>query len=398
MVKALKKLAEKEQNQVHITDIKVFQLKGHGIQSIIKVETDAGLYGIGEAGLPAVIVQGYLDFMKDRLIGQDALAIEKNYAYMVRMQAQWHAHWTQNPTVSGIDMALWDIAGKVFNRPVSELLTGKFRDEIDMYVNTGGPEDWRDKSACRDWAQKIRNHPNGFKTVKIGFQGMLGNSLAKDAFRPGFLSETLKPSVLRLIQQGYENIREALGWEHDIIIHCHNEFDLPSAIGLAKAVAPIQPLWIEDALPVIYSDSYKILVQASPVPVITGEKLEHPAEFLQFIANGAVHAIHPDLAFVGGITGGRKIADIAELYYVPMGVHMCGSYVQLAATAHWGANVRNFTISETRDPQDWCLYTEMAKEGIHIKDGKFKVPTGPGLGITLDTDYFNSIVENGKWV
>src|ERR1035441_4475597 len=103
MVKALKKLAEKEQNQVHITDIKVFQLKGHGIQSIVKVETDAGIYGIGEAGLPAVIVQGYLDFMKDRLIGQDALAIEKNYAYMVRMQAQWHAHWTQNPTVSGID-------------------------------------------------------------------------------------------------------------------------------------------------------------------------------------------------------------------------------------------------------------------------------------------------------
>ncbi len=393
----LKKLAQKEKNQVHITDIKVFQLKGHGIQSIIKVETDAGLYGIGEAGLPAVIVQGYLDFMKDRMIGQDALAIEKNYAYMIRMQAQWHAHWTQNPTVSGIDMALWDIAGKVFNRPVSELLTGKFRDEIEMYVNTHGPDDWRDKAACRDWAQRIHNHPNGFKTVKIGFQGLLGKGLAEDAYRGGFLSETLKPSELRVIQQGYENVREALGWEHDIIIHCHNEFDLPTAIGLAKAVAPIQPLWIEDALPVIYSDSYKVFAQASPVPVITGEKLEHPAEFLQFIANGAVHAIHPDLAFVGGITGGRKIADIAELYYVPMGVHMCGSYVQLAATAHWGANVRNFTISETRDPQDWCLYTEMAQEGIQIKDGKFKVPTGPGLGITLDTKFFNSIVENGKW-
>ncbi len=149
---AFKELAEKEKNRVRITAIKVYQLKNHGIQSIIKVETDAGIYGIGEAGLPAIIVQGYLDFMKDSLIGQDALAIEKCYADMIRMRAQWHAHWTQNPTVSGIDMALWDIAGKVFNQSVSELTTGRFREEIELYVNTMGPKDWFDPTACRDWA------------------------------------------------------------------------------------------------------------------------------------------------------------------------------------------------------------------------------------------------------
>ena len=87
-------VAESEKNRVRITDIKVFQLRNHGIQSIIKVETDAGIDGIGEAGLPAGIVQGYLDFMRDSLIGQDALAIEKCYADSIRMRAQWHAHWT----------------------------------------------------------------------------------------------------------------------------------------------------------------------------------------------------------------------------------------------------------------------------------------------------------------
>jgi L-alanine-DL-glutamate epimerase-like enolase superfamily enzyme len=127
---AYQTLADSERNRVRITGIKAFQLKGHGIQSLIRVDTDAGIHGVGEAGLPAVIVQGYLEFMKDSLIGQDALAIEKCYADMTRMRAQWHAHWTQNPTVSGIDMALWDIAGKVFNRSVSELLTGRFRDGI----------------------------------------------------------------------------------------------------------------------------------------------------------------------------------------------------------------------------------------------------------------------------
>jgi len=388
--------AKSEKNRIHITNIKVYQLKNHGIQSIIKVETDAGVYGIGEAGLPAIIVQGYLDFMKDSLIGQDALAIEKCYADMIRMRAQWHAHWTQNPTISGIDMALWDIAGKVFNRPVSSLLTGRFRDEIQLYVNTGGPVDWFDPSACRDWAQEMKAEPHGFKVIKFGFEALLGRGLPKDASHPGFLSDMLTQTELKIIRQGYENCRDALGWDIDIIIHCHNEWDLPSALGIAEAVAPIKPLWIEDALPVIYSDTWKALRQSSPVRVMTGEKLEHPAEFLQFMMNEAVHAIHPDLAFVGGLTGGRKIADLAELFYIPVITHNVGSYIQLVANAHFGASVRNFVMSENRIPQG-DLYAEMSEEGITVIDGKMKVPAKPGLGITIRPEVMNKIIENGKW-
>jgi L-alanine-DL-glutamate epimerase-like enolase superfamily enzyme len=395
-METIQSLAAKEQDQVHITDIKVFQLKGHGIQSIIRVETDAGVWGIGEAGLPAIIVQGYIDFMREWLVGQDALAIEKCYADMIRMRAQWHAHWTQNPTVSGIDMALWDIAGKVFNRSVSSLLTGRFRDEIQLYVNTAGPQDWRDPIACRDWAQEVKADPNGFKVVKFGFEQMLGRGLAPDASHPGWLSDMLTPTELKIIRQGYENCREALGWDIDIIIHCHNEWDLPTALGLAEAVAPIKPLWIEDAMPVMYSDSWKALRQSSAVRIATGEKLEHPAEFLQFMANGAIHVIHPDLAFVGGLTGGRKIADLAELYYIPVVTHNVGSFVQLAATAHFGASVRNFVITECRIPQGQ-LYPEMSEEGIQVKDGKMKVPTGPGLGLTIRPEVMEEIIEGGKW-
>jgi L-alanine-DL-glutamate epimerase-like enolase superfamily enzyme len=393
---SLQALTQAEKDQLHITAIKVFQLKGHGIQSLIRVETDAGIYGIGEAGLPAVIVQGYLDFMRDSLIGQDALAIEKCYADMTRMRAQWHAHWVQNPTISGIDMALWDIAGKVFNRPVSRLLTGRFRDEIQLYVNTIGPEDWLDPISCRDWAQEIKADPHGFKTIKFGFERMIGRGLPPDRYRGGFLSQMLTQTELKTISQGYENCRDALGWDIDIIIHCHNEWDLPTALGIAEAVAPIKPLWLEDALPALYSDTWKAFKQSSPVRVITGEKLEHPAEFLQFMMNGAVHAIHPDLAFVGGLTGGRKIADLAELFYIPIATHNVGSYVQLIATAHYGASVRNFVMTETRIPQGQ-LYEEMSEEGLTVKDGKLTVPTGPGLGITIKPEVMNEIIENGKW-
>lgn len=393
---AYTQLSELEKNRVHITAIKVFQLKNHGIQSIIKVETDAGIYGIGEAGLPAVIVQGYLEFMNEWLIGQDALAIEKCYADMIRMRAQWHAHWTQNPTISGIDMALWDIAGKVFNCSVSELTTGRFREEIELYVNTAGPRDWFDPAACQDWADEVKADPHGFKTVKFGFEGLLGRQLASDASHPGWLSEMLKQTELKVIRQGFENCRQALGWDYDIIIHCHNEWDLTSALGIAEAVAPIRPLWIEDALPVLYSDAWSAFRNQSPVRVATGEKLEHPAEFLQFLQNQAVHVIHPDIAFVGGLTGGRKIADLAELFYIPVVTHNVGSYVQLVANAHFGASVRNFVMSENRIPQG-DLYAEMSEEGIDVKDGKMKVPTGPGLGITIRPDVFNELVENARW-
>jgi L-alanine-DL-glutamate epimerase-like enolase superfamily enzyme len=390
-------LAESEMNQVHVTDIKAFQLKNHGIQSIIKVETDQGIYGVGEAGLPANIVQGYLDFMKEWLIGQDALSIEKNYAYMIRMRAQWHAHWTQNPTVSGIDMALWDIAGKVFNKPVSSLLTGRFRDETQLYVNNGGPDDWFDKAVCQDWAQKLKSDPRGFKVIKVGFERLLGRGMRPDRYQPGWLSPMLDPSDFKLIQRGYENIREALGWDMDFIVHCHNEWDLASALGIAEAIAPAKPLWIEDALPVMYSDSWKAFRASSPVRVMTGEKLEHPAEFLQFMANGAVDAIHPDLAFVGGLTGGRKIADLAELYYIPVATHVAGSYVQMIANAHWGASVRNFVMAENQIPNVGFLHEEMSEEGYQVKNGNLITPTGPGLGITIRPDVFNSIIQNGKW-
>jgi len=155
-------------------------------------------------------------------------------------------------------------------------------------------------------------------------------------------------------------------------------------------------LWIEDALPVIYSDTWKAFRQSSPVRVMTGEKLEHPAEFLQFMANSAVDAIHPDLAFVGGLTGGRKIADLAELFYIPVATHNVGSYVQMIANAHWGASVRNFVMSENRIPAGY-LWEEMSEEGYTVKDGNLKVPAGPGLGITIRPEVFNRIVESGTW-
>jgi L-alanine-DL-glutamate epimerase-like enolase superfamily enzyme len=379
----LETLVQPEKRHVRITAIKALQLRNHG-QSLIKVETDAGVFGLGEAGAPGPVVRAHLkDYFAPRLIDQDPLNIEYLYQLMTHGVSQWQARYVHTPTVSGIDVALWDIAGKLLGRSISELLAGRFRDEIPLYFNvTSHPDNWLDSASCREWAQRETSHPAGFRTIKMGFDDLLARGPRKGWHQGGRPSLMLAQSDLHLIRQGYENCREAVGWDYDLIIHCHNEWDLPSAIGIAEAVEAVKPLWVEDALPVMYSDAWKAYKLASKVRVMTGEKLELLNEFLPFLTNGAVDVLHPDIAYAGGITGCRKVADLAELYYVPVVTHCVGSLVQLLATAHYGAMVRNFVISENRIPNG-DLFEAMNEEPLVVKDGKLRLPDGPGLGITL---------------
>jgi galactonate dehydratase len=241
----------------------------------------------------------------------------------------------------------------------------------------------------------MKEHPHRWKTLKFGFERLIGQGLAPNRYVVGLPGKMLTTHELSTIRQGYENCREALGFETNIIVHCHNEWDVPSAIGLAEAVESIQPLWIEDPLPVVYSESWLALKRASPVRILTGEKLELPRGFLPFLANKAIDAIHPDLVFAGGLTGCRKIADLAELFYIPVVTHNIGTLVHNAATAHFGASVRNFVMTETRISQG-VLIEEMGEERVTVIDGKLPVPTGPGLGITLIPEILRENLLEGE--
>lgn len=383
-------LAEKEKNRIRITAIKAMQLKNTAGQSLVKVETDAGIYGIGEAGVSGPVVRAQIRNMESLLIGKDPLDIGVLFDRMVNLM---HPYRPSIPTISGIDIALWDIAGKVLNRPISKLLSGRFREEVPLYINTG--TNLLDKSACKEWAQKLKESPEGWHTIKLGFEGILHHKSPKKELYPGRPSQMLTATELRLIHKGFENCREALGNDIDFIVHCHNEWDLPSAIGLAHAVAESDPLWIEDPMPVTYSDSWKALKHASPVRIETGEKLELAREFLPFIVNEAVDVIQPDIVFAGGFTGCQKIADLASLYYIPLTTHNVGSLVHNMATIHFGASTRNFVMTETRISQLKLIH-EMGEEEIHVQNGRIKVPDKPGLGITLREDVLKANLEAGE--
>ena len=377
-------------SDVRITDLDAMQLAGIAGQSLVKVETDAGVVGYGESGADGPTVRAQLDLLEKDLIGKDPLNRERHYTVLLGRQHPYRPHV---PTVSGVDIALWDLAGKLLDRPASELLTGRFRDSVPMYVNDG-PADPLDPDSCRVWGERIRDE-TPYTAVKVTFDDAVASG-SRDMRAPGRRRRTLTQSELAALERAAANVREGLGQDVDFIVHCHNEWDLPSAKGIADAVASANPLWVEDPLSIPYADSWEQLTDGSPVRILTGEKLERTHEFERFLNNGAVDALQPDLAFAGGITGCRNVAQAADANHIPVTAHNVGSLVQNAATVHFGASVRNFWTTETRVTQLDLLDEMGDAPGLTVEDGCLQVPDGPGLGVELDEDVLRENRTEGE--
>jgi L-alanine-DL-glutamate epimerase-like enolase superfamily enzyme len=391
-------LAESERGRLRITDVKAVEVKNTAGQSLIKVETsEPGLFGVGEAGASGPVARAYLRLLKQALVGEDPLEVGKLYTRMISMANRSSPYRAPVPVISGVDIALWDIAGKALGRPVCSLLSGRLRTAVPAYINSG-PRDLLSADACREWAQRVQSASEGWHTVKVTPFGRLEPRFAGAELPDRTGWRVLFAGDWDVLERGFGNCREALGFRTDMIVHCHNEWDLPSAQGLAQAVAASKPLWIEDPLPVEYSDAWRTLKEQSPVRILTGEKLELTQEFLPFLTNRAVDAVQPDLAFAGGISGARKLADVAALYYTPICAHNVGTAVLNMATAHFGASTRNFLMMETRIGQ-LDLIQEMVEESLRVVNGCLEVPERPGLGFTLRTDVVNAnrVQDEPEW-
>ncbi len=381
-------LAAPHQGKVKITGIKAMALKNIAGNCLIRIETDAGLTGYGEAGSTGPMARARIETMKALLLGKDPLLIEVHWQNMTTLMHTYLAHI---PTVSGIDLALWDLAGKITGLPVSALLGGPFRDAIPMYSHGIGVN-MLDPGSCREWAQRIKQMPEGFTAFKNSIDPVIGVPSAR--FAP-----TLDSAQLRKVARAYANAREAVGDEIDIAVHCHNELDTPSAIGAAKAVEPMNPLFLEDPLNVPYSEAWMALKRSTRVPILTGEKLELVRGFRPFLDHQAADIIHPDLAFAGGITGTRKIADFAALTRTPVALHNVGSLVLTFANAHFGASIQNFYRSESALGRANRYVENMAASNPpEVRKGLLKVPLGPGLGVDLNPDFLRqNLVDGEPW-
>ena len=182
------------------------------------------------------------------------------------------------------------------------------------------------------------------------------------------------------------------------MVHCHWEYDLRTAIQIAEAVESIKPMWLEDPLQVEYSEAWKRLCYSSKVPICTGENLARRQGFKDFIINQGADILHPDLRNSGGFLETKRIADMADVYGLPMANHNTGSQLNTWATCQWAASIRDYLACETVTGQGGWMDQLLIIDGPYIKDGFIGTNDKPGLGVDINPDVAKAHLADGeKW-
>jgi L-alanine-DL-glutamate epimerase-like enolase superfamily enzyme len=282
--------------------------------------------------------------------------------------------------VTGINIALWDLAGKILNVPAATLLGGSVRNRMRMYTGTG-PRNMLDKASCREWADQMKTSKAGWLGFKLGGpRGGDGENAADGSPREISNKELID------IRQGFENCREAIGWDRDLMYHGMWSFNLPSSIRLAEALEPAKVAWLEDPMPPNFSDAWVHLTAVSKTPILTGENLGRHQEWADFFFKKGIHIGQLDMRNVGGLNEAKKISDLADLALIPMCAHNTGCIVNNFATLQWACTVRDFKASETRIGNGDWMDDVILHDGPVVKNGHIDLPDKPGLGIELNPD------------
>ncbi|MCY4377655.1 MAG: galactonate dehydratase [Spirochaetaceae bacterium] len=328
----------------------------------VKVETDAGVHGWGEASLvnqtPAIAAS--IELLGRQIMGQDPAAIERLWQVMY-LHNRYRGGVVISSALSAIDQALWDIKGKVLDAPVYQLLGGAVRDTIRVYAGAGDPEQARERIA------------EGFAGVKTG-GGWHGPDHAVDDRRA---PETLRRELLA--------IREALPPDAELMVDNHGHSRPPDAIRQIRAVDDLGLLFFEEAVPPDNPDELALLRAAGlSTPLAAGERLHSRWAFRDLVIRQLVDVIQPDICHCGGISELRRIAALAEIYGITVAPHNPKGPVSTAASLHVCATIPNFLILEHAHANP--LYDAVQVEPMRIGESGYAPPAGPGLGVDLDEE------------
>jgi L-alanine-DL-glutamate epimerase-like enolase superfamily enzyme len=356
---------------------------------VIRIDTNQGLYGLGEVRDGAS--KTYALFLKSRLLGENPCNVD----LLFRKIKQFGGHSRQAGGVCGIEMALWDLAGKAYGVPVYQMLGGKFRDKIRCYADTTESDD------PKIYGARLRaRRDQGFTWLKMD----LGIDLVKDV--PGAISHPLGGSValggntqhmftgIELTEKGIEKmgefvqtVREQVGMEVPLSADHFGHIGVNSCIRLGKALTKYNMAWLEDMIPWTYTEQLKKISDAVDIPLCTGEDIYLKEGFIELAKNHAVDILHPDLATSGGILETKKIGDTIQEHGVPMAMHFAGSPVSCMANVHCAAATENFLVLENHsvDVPWWSDLVQGVEKPI-VNHGFITVPDKPGLGITLNDE------------
>jgi len=354
----------------------------------VEVSTDEGITGWGEitGTFPQAnrAVCAMTRHLNDLIVGDDPRLIEKIWHKIFRQYTYMGSRGASTNVISGIDIALWDIRGKVLGQPIFELFGGPVRDGVPIYCH---PEDGvSPKEAALQARAIVATGQKAFKT---------------DPWFPhfedennGYMSGKLSAAAINHGVELIAGMREAVGPDIEILIDCHGRFDVPTAIRLAKALEPYDIFWFEEPVPV---ESYHALRQVRDnvgVPICVGERIHTRWEFVPILENELADFIMPDVTWTGGISEIKKIATMAEAYYVPISPHDASGPINVLAGAHVMATVPNHYRVETSRAK-LNAYDVFIDHPLDIRGDKIYLSNRPGLGIELNVDYMQKHVLDG---
>lgn len=364
---------------------------GGSVWTFVRVYTDEGIVGTGEcnsAGSMAgrFAIKEMVLGMKPLLLGQDPLNVGPLYETMRR--GGRYGGGSNAPMIfalTGIENALYDIIGKWLGVPVYQLLGGKFRDKIRLYADCHAGET-NEPSAYAEKALMVIEE--GYSAVKFDVDHAGGDKLDQYNWTVGAKEMS---HVINLIR----STRDAIGFEIDLAIDCHGQFDLPSAITLSRAVEDLRLMWLEEPVPAENSNILAQVRASTSTVICAGENHYTRFEFIELLERKAVDVIMPDLAKAGGLMEGKRISDFADAHYVPVAPHNVSSPLGMMAACHVMASIPNFLVLEFhgREISWWEDLCEGDKP--FLKGGWMPVSDRPGIGVELNDEVAKSLLLSG---
>lgn len=371
---------------VKITDVQTTMVDGNYPWILVRVYTDAGVVGTGEAywggGDDAII-----DRMAPFLIGETPFDIDRLYEHLVqKMSGEGSISGKTISAISGIEIALHDLVGKLLEIPAYQLLGGKYRDSVRIYCDCHAGDESEPASNARE-AERVVNEL-GYDAIKFDLDVPSGHE--KDR-----ANRHLRGPEIRHKVDIVREVTERVGDRADVAFDCHWSFSTGSAHQLASALEEYDVWWLEDPIPPENHDSQRQVTQSTTTPIAVGENVYRKHGHRRLLEEQAVDIIAPDLPRVGGMRETRKIADMADTYYIPVAMHNVASPVGTVASAHVAAAIPNSLAVEFHSYQlGW--WEDLIEEDNLIQNGRMKITEKPGLGITLDLDAVEEHMVDGE--
>lgn len=335
---------------------------------LVKITTDDGIAGWGETTLEGKpkSTMGAVEELAEYLVGKDPLRIEHHWQHIYR-SAFFRGGPVLMSALSGIDQALWDIAGKFYGAPVYKLLGGPTRDRVRVYAHWGIRDRTEEGLAAAKERLDYLRAAGGYTAFKSGPGGTWR------AHEP--------PAVIDDFVARAHLMREWVGPEVELAFDFHGKMTPALAVEVCHQLVSMRPMFVEEPIPQENADALKLVADKVPFPIATGERLLSRWEFRQIFEKQACAYIQPDGSHAGGISELKRIANMAEVYYMHIMPHCAIGPVALSACLHVDAAVPNFLIQESVGP-DWLA--NVVQPAWKVVDGHVELPTVPGLGVEVD--------------